>query len=776
MLTEGLLLPAMLSGMLLLVMAGSAILVRKYRLERQRSLLEKDARIETLANVLHSLAYIPSEYDELVETLYVGAAQLLETEFLQLGIFEGHDYRTLIWVRDGNRLPNTIFHHDHDIQGVMGWIRENRQALLVKDFLEEMDHLPAQPSYDAENPPRSGVFVPVFNDGKVDGVLSVQSRSPHAFDTEDLHLLGILSDAVGAALLQIRTEQLIELRTLQLLLMQETGRQLISLDPIPSRIEHILSLIGQAFNFEEVAFYDVQEGQVSLMTSSREPGKTNEASEAIAMALVQRAVHTGQSVAQDVNHHADAPQALSAPHQLAMPLKVKDRILGVVYIHCASGQVLSSEEIDLAEMLAAQLAIAKLEAHNYTQQQEEAWITTVLLEVAKHASQPGKMEQALQAVLRLTNILTGTNWAMILLLDPQHDSFRLGPHAGISRNRIERLADLRLPSMEIKVPSPVEDIEIPELIQLPEKLAEVMDAPTALALSLSDGRDLLGVLLLEAQLMTSRRSSLIGSIGHQVSLRLENTRLIEEAANRRFIERELAMAKGIQSSFLPKQLPNEVGWTFGISWQSARQVGGDFYDFIPLPGESCSRWVVVIADVADKGIPAALYMALCRTLIRSVAREVHDPADMLQRVNHFLFTDTEANLFVSVFLGVLDPETAVMTYANAGHNPPIMASRKHQAETLDKHGIVLGVLEDASFETHTVTFDHESLLVLYTDGVTEACAGDGDLFGMDRLKAAVTAMDYLHEDPARSIENEIIRFCGTQDLSDDMTIITILRD
>jgi len=770
------LLAVVLFAMLLLAVAGAAVFIQRSQRENASLLQAQMDRTETLSDVLRSIAASPTEYDELVETLYVGAAQLLETEFLQLGIFEGNEYRTLIWVRDGSRQPNTSFQHDEDSQGMVGWIRENGEPILVQDFLEEMDRLPAQPSYQADDPPRSGVFVPIHVDHMIDGVLSVQSRSPHTFDKEDLHLLSILGDAVGTVLQKIRTEQLIELRTLQLLLLQETGRQLISLDPIPTRIAHILSLIAQAFNFEEVAFYDLEDGGLVLMTSSLENAPENPEQRNAVLDLVSRAAEFGQSVGLDTNHLADDPQKLDEPHQLAMPVKVKNRVLGVVYIHCAPDQVLTSEEVDLTEMLAAQLAIAKLEAHNYTQQQEEAWITTVLLEVAKHASQPGNTEQALQAVLRLTNILTGTNWAMILLPDAQDGSFRIGPNAGINRARSEQFADVHLPSDSIPFASTNEESEIPIEVDVPGPIAAIMDSRRALSLNLSDGQNVLGILLLEAQPMTSRRSSLIGSIGHQVSLRLENTRLIEEAANRRILERELATAKNIQSSFLPKEVPDETGWTFGVSWQSARQVGGDFYDFIPIMSGGRRLWTVVIADVADKGIPAALYMALCRTLIRSVAREMLDPAEMLKRVNQFLFTDTEANLFVSVFLGVLDPETGILTYANAGHNPPVFATVDDDPVTLDRHGIVLGVLQDATFESYSVELERGSLLVLYTDGVTEACAETGDLYGMARLKTTIAEMDFFHSDPAKCIEEEIIRFCGLQDLYDDMTIITIMRD
>ena len=148
---------------------------------------------------------------------------------------------------------------------------------------------------------------------------------------------------------------------------------------------------------------------------------------------------------------------------------------------------------------------------------------------------------------------------------------------------------------------------------------------------------------------------------------------------------------------------------------------------------------------------------------------------MLEEVNKLLFTDTEANLFVSVFLGVLDPRTGELTYANAGHNPPVLVIPGNAATTLDDHGIVLGVMEEAIYQSQHIAMDPGSLLVLYTDGVTEAFAGNGELFGLDRLKDLLGQIDCSENDVAQCIENEIIQFCGPEDFSDDLTIITVMR-
>jgi sigma-B regulation protein RsbU (phosphoserine phosphatase) len=266
-------------------------------------------------------------------------------------------------------------------------------------------------------------------------------------------------------------------------------------------------------------------------------------------------------------------------------------------------------------------------------------------------------------------------------------------------------------------------------------------------------------------------------IAHQISLRLENTRLIDEVATRRSLERELATARQIQVSFLPNVLPTHPGWELGTTWRVARDVGGDFYDFIPLSqGPDGPRWGIVIADVADKGVPAALFMALCRTLLRSVAISRTDPGLTLARVNELIFADSKADIFVSVFYAVWEPATGKIAYANGGHNPPLLLERERPARRLTEHGMVLGVSQDISYQTHSLTIPPGAVLVLYTDGVTEAMDFSGQFFGLHRLENLVLgAADWSAQAVADSIAERVSEFGADPDLSDDLTAVVLRR-
>jgi sigma-B regulation protein RsbU (phosphoserine phosphatase) len=324
---------------------------------------------------------------------------------------------------------------------------------------------------------------------------------------------------------------------------------------------------------------------------------------------------------------------------------------------------------------------------------------------------------------------------------------------------------------------PFAESNLPLPVELPESLKGILQSESALALIMSDGQDLLGLLLLQGEQLSSKRMSLLAGIGHQVSLRLENSRLIEEAAARRSMERELAMAHAIQASFLPETVPLVPGWELGIAWHVARVVGGDFYDFIPLPaGDDGDRIGLVMADVADKGIPAALYMALSRTLVRSVATVLIDPAATLERVNRQLISDTRADLFVSVFYGVWEPKIGRIRFANAGHNPPILHTPGLQTQIIHPHGMVLGVDLDLSYDNYEVELSPGNTFVLYTDGVTEAFDPQDQPFGLSRLESCLMGeADLPAQDLADIITERVFAHQGQRDLSDDLTVLTLRR-
>ncbi len=240
---------------------------------------------------------------------------------------------------------------------------------------------------------------------------------------------------------------------------------------------------------------------------------------------------------------------------------------------------------------------------------------------------------------------------------------------------------------------------------------------------------------------------------------------------------ELAQAGKIQASFLPQEMPHIPGWQLAASLTPARETSGDFYDFIPLPD---GRLGIVIADVADKGAAAALYMTSGRTLIHTFALEQPDsPEYVIGEANRRITLDTHEGLFITLFYGVLDPASGMLLYCNAGHNPPFLlhAQGNREVHPLTRTGIPLGIVEETTWEQRTLQLSPGDMLLLYTDGVTEAQNSQKLFFEEERLLAPAqsnlggTALQ-IHD----AIQSDLHEFVGDAPQFDDITLLVLVRD
>jgi serine phosphatase RsbU (regulator of sigma subunit)/GAF domain-containing protein len=730
--------------------------------------------LSTLAQVGRAIVGAAHDPQELAEVTFLEIARLVPVDFFQLGIYEEDYYETLIFIRDGTRLENLKIPLDAEDGNLISWCHQTGEAVLIRDYEQEADNLPTRPSYETDDPPISGVFFPLSVANTTIGLIALESREQAAFSEEHIQLISILSHSLAASLTHLVRRKETEFLTLNMILMQEISRLLMSLNPLKERLQQVLALLIEVLNFSQVAIYESIEGQLSLHTAMHRDDVQQLQSELPAVVqLCADRVEVQSSSIEEEGREGEC----SIQQEHAFPLLVVEDILGVLYLQYTGRLDVEGEQGDILTMLANQLGFAMVEARNEEQRQEEAWMTTVLLEVAKHASQPGDTIVALQAVLQLATLLAGADWALLLLPDESGEGLWIAVSAGFKRQEAFPFDSLRLSFHQFGLEAPFTESETPEVINLPPELVDLLDQSQALCLQLTDGESLLGLLLMKAGPLPGIRPSLLAGIGHQVSLRLENARLIEEVALRRSLERELMMARNIQASFLPDSMPRVQGWELAAAWEVAREVGGDFYDVIPLPPTSDgARWGIVIADVADKGVPAALYMALCRTMLRSVAQANILPGRTLEIVNQQLISDTRSDLFVSVFYGVWEPGTARITYANGGHLPPFLFKSGKRAQLLREHGMVLGVMPEAQYSDQIIELEPGDLFVLYTDGVSEAQNDDHELFGFQRLESLILSLENWEADTiASAIVNRVIEFSGGDEFSDDLTTVTMRR-
>ncbi len=235
-------------------------------------------------------------------------------------------------------------------------------------------------------------------------------------------------------------------------------------------------------------------------------------------------------------------------------------------------------------------------------------------------------------------------------------------------------------------------------------------------------------------------------------------------------EHEIAEARAIQEGFLPKEIAQLAGYEIVAAWQSARVVGGDYFDVLPFDGEMCG---LCIADVAGKGLPAALLMSNLQAAVRGLASPSLAPEELCTRLNALLCRNIASDRFVTLFYAHLNGPTRQLRYVSAGHNPPFVLHRDGSHERLCEGGIVLGVFANQAFKSGTVQLQSGDRMVLYTDGVTEACNSDDEEFGEERL------LQVLQQDPARTateIQKNILQ--ATAEFSrgtwqDDATLLVV---
>lgn len=912
------------------------------------------------------------DLDGLCELVYQQVASLVDARGFHLGLFEGDSLKLKVWVHNGRRLPPTEFPGGQDL-GIVGWVRSTRQPLVVHDFPAEMDQLPARPQYVSENPPRSALFVPLVAADKAVGSMSIQHPEPNAYTAEDLQLLTIIANQAASAIVNAQLFQTIGRRVDQLITVGEVSKAIAAELDLDALLGKVVELIRERFGYYHVQVFLVEDERHQAIFRASTGHDLNKRwiaegrRQDFGVGIIGYVAESGQhllanDVTQEPRYLPDDPRLLpDTRSEVAVPLKVDDQTLGVLDVQSRELNGFDDDDLYVLNALANQVALAVDSAWSYRAQQEEAWLSTVLLQAAHVVSRANTLDDVLTAVTRLTPILAGVHRCGVWLQN-QDGSYELASSYGLAHSGLTAEAlrmqptlepipalallgrtrshvdlqtgdDFMLPARFWQALPAARLILLPLLAQnrligcllvgfdrdeLPLRLRDkrlsllngianqtaaaienvrlanareeeawiswaLLEASQALANARSvhdmleqivrltpllTGVDRCAVLLREthsgdfvvAQYYLGRRATLnnlagarlqpgelplldlavetrrlqraetaatsalispewrerIGSqsvavvpllvqdevlgvllvdnvatasspyrmsergddiltgIARQLSVHLENFQLQAQERERIRLTQELQVAQRIQASLLPAATPMVPGYELAHSWEPAREVGGDFYDFIPL---SHGNLGLLIADVADKGVPAALFMATTSTLLRMAAQSHTAPDQMLQHANTGVNANNREDMFVTAWYGVLDPRAHTVDFANAGHSMALHV-QAHAATThlLRPAGIPLGILDDLSLQREQAVLEAGDLLVLYTDGVVDALDEAGEEFGQARLEAI------LLENRRRSAGEvvdamlaAIASHAGATPLFDDVALVVLRR-
>jgi sigma-B regulation protein RsbU (phosphoserine phosphatase) len=270
---------------------------------------------------------------------------------------------------------------------------------------------------------------------------------------------------------------------------------------------------------------------------------------------------------------------------------------------------------------------------------------------------------------------------------------------------------------------------------------------------------------------TSEDARLVAIIGAQCSQVIENARLYAEEVKLRRLEEDLRHANAIQQLLLPSDPPDVPGLNLAGVSHPARDVGGDYYDFIELGN---NRWGIAVGDVSGKGMPAALTMANLQASVRGFANSSVSAAECVSGVNRLLCSSTNSKTFVTLFYAIYDSEKRAFTYCNAGHNPPFHFLPDGTMKELEVGGLLAGAFEFSDYDEETITLGQSECIMLFTDGVTEAANPDDDQFGEERLEASLR--NHLGQEAPALIErvlDDVLKFQGTAPVADDITLVCL---
>lgn len=472
------------------------------------------------------------------------------------------------------------------------------------------------------------------------------------------------------------------------------------------------------------------------------------------------------------------------------PLRAGDQAVGILNVAAPSWDSFSPRALSLLSNVGAQVGVALERARLYDLLQEQRLQEQgMLLNFTNQLLSRLDLDDVMSFLVDEVRSLMAVD-ACALLLPDEEDPAYLRFRATSGWRNDPAAAGRRVPAdersssglaMHSQQPVVLTDVNVSDVAAwMADWLPEESFLSAGIVPLIAEGRSI-GALVVDTREQRQLQESdvrLLQLMANQAALALEKARLHHEEIQRQRLDEELAVARQIQLSMLPAGSPEEAGWEFSAYYEAARHVGGDFYDFFELPrGDAGRRLGIVVADVADKGVPAALFMALSRTTIRNVAIGDRTPAAALEKANKFILSDSQTDLFLTAFYAALDLDSGRLVYCNAGHNPPLWYhAESGELELLARGGVALGVVPDLLLQNVEINLEPGDVLIFYTDGVTEAMNPVFEEFGLFRLQQAIAAAPNKSAlDVVESVVAAVNLHSEDASRWDDVTLIVVRR-
>ena len=681
-----------------------------------------------------------------------------------------------------------------DPEGIIPWVGRHGTTVLLNDAEKDERYVtsPVAP-FNA----KSELTVPLVYNGDVNGILDVQSDKLNGFSEVDKTLLETLADSIAPAIRnadlyrseQWRRQSVESLREVAVLLSANASIEQV-LDSILTELERNLPAdISSIWLLDDQTIYcaaahGVDPGALEAIRDNNPEGFSVVGSAMLARKPIVRKAEdpTGPSALYggfNQNHSA-----------IYVPMRIGEQPLGVItLVHHTAGRY-GHEAQAMVTTFASYASVAIENARLYDSAQEQAYASAALLQVAQAVVSLTSLSEILVTISRILPILVGVERVVIFqrqgeylvpleeygIPEEQYDTFWRAYQTGefplldacVSDENMVLSSEAYL-GFEKWVHAAVnEERTFDDMVNSEDRLL--------VALPLIMKGEVYGVLVIEEAIggrrFRSRRFEILNGVAQQITLALQNENYQMEKTSRERLELEVKVARQIQETFIPKSVTLPQGWALASTWITATQMGGDLYDVLPLGN---GRIGFFMADVADKGIPAALFMALTRSLLHAAVLLFDSPARVLNWLNSKLYPDCDQGMFVTAFFGILDESSGDFVYTNAGHNPPIFFHEGKPA-TLTRTGIALGVLEEANYQEKSVTVAQGDSICFYTDGVTESFSRGMAAYGEAGLvRVLEAALGQEPEEVLRAILKDVNSFTENAPLSDDISLMILKR-